>query len=85
MVKFSRGDNDLGKIIYSLNEFFDERLGHPRLAVKDASHGQQTVLGTIIDYQSAGEDVLTEDDELLMDLGSILTSIQGRSLASIRR
>lgn len=80
MVKFSRGDNDLGKILVSLKELcsLKERLGQPLLATNGASWDQQTLSGANMDYYSTGEGMLVEDEELLMDLGSILTSIQGK-------
>lgn len=78
MVKFSRGDVDLDRIIISFNELLTERLSLPVLAASDSSQDQQTLLGANVDSQSTGEGVLTDDDELLIDLGSILSSIQGK-------
>lgn len=78
MVKLSRGDNDLGKIIASLTDFFEERSGRPVLTANDTSQGPQTLMEINMDYQSADEDALTKDDKLLKDLGSILISIQGK-------
>ncbi|KAL7895514.1 hypothetical protein HDV64DRAFT_95259 [Trichoderma sp. TUCIM 5745] len=78
MVKFSRGDNDLGKILISLKELcsLKERLGQPLFATNDASRDQQTLSGTNTDYYSTSERVWAEDEEVLVDLGSVLTSVQ---------
>ncbi|KAL7920620.1 hypothetical protein ACQKWADRAFT_298002 [Trichoderma austrokoningii] len=76
MVKLSRGDNDLGKVIISLNELLTERLSQPLLVGNDASQDGQTFLGGNMDSQSTSKNILTEDDELLIDLGSFLSSIQ---------
>lgn len=84
MVKFSRGDNDLGKILISLKELcsLKERLGQPLFATNDASRDQQTLSGTNTDYYSTSERVWAEDEEVLVDLGSVLTSVQGKLSAS---
>jgi hypothetical protein len=81
MVKFSQGDNDLETIIFYLNDFLKERLGRFLLAVNDvsqsASQSQQTLPEENMDNQSVDGGVLTEDDKIFTDLGSILSSIQG--------
>lgn len=77
MVKFSRGDVDLDKIIISLNELSTERLGQPLLVAGDSFQDEQTLLRANMDSQFTSESVLTEDDKLLKDLGAILLSIQG--------
>lgn len=77
MVKFSRGDVDLDKIIISLNELSIERLGQPLLVAGDSFQDEQTLLRANMDSQFTSESVLTEDDKLLKDLGAILLSIQG--------
>lgn len=80
MVKFSRGDNDLGKIIISLKELcsLQGRLGQLLLATNDASQNQQSFLRANVDSKSTGDGILTEDSELLIDLGSVLSSVQGK-------
>ncbi|KAM0511390.1 hypothetical protein ACHAPE_009905 [Trichoderma viride] len=78
MVKFSRGDNDLGKIIVSLKELcsLQGRLGQLLLATNDASQNQQSFLRANVDSKSTGDGILTEDSELLIDLGSVLSLVQ---------
>lgn len=76
MVKFSRGDNELGKIIFLLKELcsVEDRPCQPITAANDASKGHQ-LLGANMDF---GEGVLTKHDELLTDLSSLWSSIQGK-------
>ncbi|KAK1238167.1 hypothetical protein MKX08_002746 [Trichoderma sp. CBMAI-0020] len=76
MVKFSRGNNDLRKIIFSLNDLLNEQMDQAFLVANDPFQGQQALLEGHMNYRSAGEGVLAEDIELLLDLGSILSSIQ---------
>jgi hypothetical protein len=82
MVKFSQGDEDLDTIIFSLNDLLKERLGQPLFAPNDAYQSQQTLPGANMAYQSTDEGVSTEDEKVLKDLGSFLSSIQGNVLPS---
>lgn len=79
MVKFSPGDENLKIIVFLVRELLKEKFNQPLLAANDSSQSQQTLLGTEIGDQSAGEGVLTQDVELLEDLGLVLSSVQGKS------
>ncbi|PNP46477.1 hypothetical protein THARTR1_10799 [Trichoderma harzianum] len=76
MVKFSRGDNDLGKIIFSLNDFLQNGLGQPLLTANGAFQGRPALLEMNMDHRSAIEGVLTEGEEVLSDLSSVSSAVQ---------
>lgn len=86
MVKFSRGDANLASILLSLAEMCStKRLanGHLFSSVESPSQTSRNSLIHNTHVAPAGDDVVSwEKEEVLRDLGALLSSIEGSELTS---